>query len=229
MSAKAVDTSECSPADSEIIQRVLAGDVDAYEVIMRRHNQRLYRAARAILRNDDEAEDVIQEAYVRAYQHLRDFAGEAQFSTWLTRIAVNEALARLRLRHRIADAAESGDDRREPMERFASPGPGPEQQAVESEIRRVLEAAIDTLPEPYRVVFVLRQIEEMDTANTAACLDLSEETVKIRLHRSRRMLRRELSARAGAASSQAFLFKADRCDRVVRAVFAALRSSAPTA
>ncbi len=214
-------------ADGEIVQRVLAGEVDAYEVIMRRHNQRLYRAARAILRDDDEAEDVIQETYVRAYQHLADFAGEAQFSTWLTRIAVNEALARLRGRRRVSDAGGDREGRREAMDLFESPSAGPEQQLLEGETRRVLEAAIDALPEPYRVVFVLREIEEMDTAQTAACLDLTEETVKVRLHRSRRMLRRELYARAGAASAEAFLFGANRCDRVVRSVLEAVRGLNP--
>ncbi len=212
-------------SDNEIVQRVLAGEIEAYEVIMRRHNQRLYRAARAILRSDDEAEDVIQETYVRAYQHLRDFAGEAQLSTWLTRIAVNEALSRLRRHQRISDGGEDGEARRQTMERFESQAPGPEQQLLEGETRKVLEAAIDALPEPYRVVFVLREIEEMDTADTAACLELSEETVKIRLHRSRRMLRRRLAERTGAASAQAFLFKADRCNRVVRAVLAAIASA----
>ena len=212
-------------ADSEIIQRVLAGEVAAYEVIMRRHNQRLYRAARAILRDDDEAEDVLQETYVRAYQHLRDFAGEAQFSTWLTRIAVNEALARLKRRERVSDVAGTREARTQAMDILESHAPGPEQQLLEAETRNLLEAAIDALPEAYRVVFVLREIEEMHTAEAAACLDLSEETVKVRLHRARRMLRRELLARAGAASTQAFTFMGERCDRLVRSVLDALGSA----
>ncbi len=110
------------------------------------------------------------------------------------------------------------------MDLFESPAAGPEQRLLELETRRILEAAVDALPEPYRVVFVLREIEEMDTAETAACLDLTQETVKVRLHRSRRMLRRELAARVGAAGAQAFLFMGERCDRVVRSVLETLRS-----
>jgi RNA polymerase sigma-70 factor (ECF subfamily) len=210
--------------DGELVERVLAGELSTYEVIMRRHNQRLYRAARAILRDDDEAEDVLQHTYVRAYQHLHDFAGEAQFSTWLTRIAVNESLARLKRRQRISDPAGTDQARGQTMDLLESPTPNPEQRLLEVETRRVLEAAIDTLPEAYRVVFMLREIEEMSTAEAAACLELSEDVVKVRLHRARRMLRRELYARTGAASAQAFLFMGERCDRVVRSVLDALAS-----
>jgi RNA polymerase sigma-70 factor (ECF subfamily) len=162
---------------------------------------------------------------VRAYQHLRDFAGEAQFSTWLTRIAVNEALSRRRHRQRVSDLAYTDDARRQMMDLFESPTPGPERQLLEAETRRILESAIDDLPDAYRVVFVLREIEEMNTAEAAACLDLTEETVKVRLHRARRMLRRELCARTGSASTQAFQFMGERCDRVVRSVLDSLSAA----
>lgn len=212
------------PADEELIQRVLAGDLAAYEPIMRRHNQKLYRAARAILRDDAEAEDVLQETYVRAYQHLRAFGGHSQFSTWLTRIAVNEALARLRRRKRFSDLAGSDEAKGDAMDRIESRNPDPEQQLLESETRHLLEAAIDALPEPYRLVFALREIQEMDTAETAEFLELTEETVKVRLHRAKRMLRRDLCARTGSAGKEVFAFMGERCDRVVHSVLEILGS-----
>jgi RNA polymerase sigma-70 factor, ECF subfamily len=212
-----------SLSDNEIVCRVVDGDTGAYEALMRRYNQRLYRAARAILRDDDEAEDVLQETYVRAFQHLRQFAGEAQFSTWLTRIAVNECLSRLRRRKRIADLSPRADDEAPTMDSLKSPNAGPDEQLLAAETRSVLESAIDGLPKSYRTVFVLREVEGMSTAETAASLDLSEETVKIRLHRSRLMLRRGLYERAGAVSAQAFRFMGDRCDRVVRRVMQRLK------
>lgn len=212
-----------SLSDNEVVRRVVEGDTGAYEALMRRYNQRLYRAARAILRDDDEAEDVLQETYVRAYQHLKQFAGEAQFSTWLTRIAVNECLSRLRRRKRIADLRPQANDEAPTMDSLKSPNAGPDEQLLAAETRSVLESAIDGLPKSYRTVFVLREVEGMSTAETAASLDLSEETVKVRLHRSRLMLRRGLYERAGAVSAQAFRFMGDRCDRVVRRVMHRLR------
>jgi RNA polymerase sigma-70 factor (ECF subfamily) len=215
------------PADEELVRRVLAGEVAAYEVIMRRHNQRLYRALRAILRNDAEAEDVLQETYVRAYQHLRGFRGQSRFSTWLTRIAINEALARLRRRKRFSDLAGGDEAKGDAMDRIESRNPDPEQQLLESETRHLLEAAIDALPEPYRIVFALREIEEMDTAEAAEYLELTEETVKVRLHRAKRMLRRDLCARTGSAGKEVFAFMGERCDRVVHSVLEILGSSGP--
>jgi RNA polymerase sigma-70 factor (ECF subfamily) len=205
-------------SDNEIVRRVVDGDTGAYEALMRRYNQRLYRAARAILRDDDEAEDVLQETYVRAYQHLKQFAGEAQFSTWLTRIAVNECLSRLRRRKRVADLKPQPNEEAPTMDSLKSPNAGPDEQLLQSETRHVLESAIDALPKSYRTVFLLREVEGMSTAETAVSLDLSEETVKIRLHRSRRMLRRGLYDRAGAVSAEAFRFMGERCDRVVQGV-----------
>ncbi len=206
--------------DEEVVARVLAGDAALFEIIMRRYNQRLYRVARAILRDDDEAEDVMQDTYVRAFQHLSQFAGRAKFSTWLTRIAVHEALGRVRRRARFQDLDPMMESEGDHI--MASNEPDPEQQASTNELNRLLEAAVLALPQSYRAVLVLRDIEGMSTTETAAALDLTEENVKVRLHRGRALLRRELFARAGAAATGAFPFPATRCDRVVKAVFARL-------
>jgi RNA polymerase sigma-70 factor (ECF subfamily) len=200
--------------DEEIVTRVLAGDTGVFEIIMRRHNQRLYRTARAILRDEAQAEDVVQDAYVRAYQHLGQFAGTSQFGGWLLRIAVNEALARLRGRKRYQEATglqEEGDG----MDRFASATPNPEQQASNSEMRILLEQSIDALPEPQRTVLVMRDVEEMSTTETAEALGITEENVKVRLHRARTILRRKLYTHASVESKAAFAFLGARCDHVV--------------
>jgi RNA polymerase sigma-70 factor (ECF subfamily) len=206
-------------SDEEIVTRLRAGDTGLYEVIMRRYNQRLFRIARTMLRSDDEAEDVMQEAYVRAYASLDQFAGKAKFSTWLTKISIHEALSRLQKRKRTQQGigGQNGDDQM--MEAVKSLELDPEQQALRNEATSLLEQAVDALPDLYRSVFVLRTIEDMSTAETAACLDLTEEAVKVRLLRSRQMLRRELYARAGATTAQAFQFLGWRCDRMVHHVF----------
>ena len=189
-------------SDEEVVARVLQGESALFEIIMRRYNQRLYRVARAILRDDGEAEDVMQDAYVRAYQHLNQFAGRAKFSTWLTRIAVHEALSRSRRRSRFDDldtAVESNGDRI-----MTSTDPSPEQQAFSGELKTLLETAVLALPEHYREVVVMRDVEEMSTNEVAVVLDISEENVKVRLHRARALLRRELFAHAGSAAASAF-------------------------
>ena len=212
-------TSQEPLSDEEVVARVLAGETGMFEMVMRRHNQRLYRVARAILRNDGEAEDVMQDAYVRAYEHLNQFAGRAKFSTWLTRIAVHEALARQRRGNRYQELEPMSEREGDPMDRFASLTPNPEQQASNSEIRRLLEEAVDNLPDSYRTVFMLRDIEEMSTTDAADVLEITEENVKVRLHRARALLRKSLYARAGMQKKEAFNFHAMRCDRVVKNVF----------
>jgi RNA polymerase sigma-70 factor (ECF subfamily) len=215
-------------SDEEVVSRVLAGDVASFEILMRRHNQRLYRIGRAILRNDAEAEDVMQDAYVRAYEHLAQFAGRAKFSTWLSRIAVNESVSR---RRRLAKHEElepqmksrttnMSDENGYRTERFAASTPNPEEQASSSEMQRLLEDAIETLPDDFRAVLILRDVEEMDTAEAAAALDISEENVKVRLHRARALMRKKLYLSIGAKHKEAFPFHAVRCDRVVKNVFA---------
>ena len=202
------------------MRRVLAGETSLFEVLMRRYNQRLYRVARAIVRDDAEAEDVTQQAYVNAYRHLDQFAGRAMFSTWLTRIAVHEALARARRRDRFDDKQEAADERDgDTMAALRAPGPDPERQAFAGELRGLIESAIEALPEHYRAVFVMRAVEGMSTSESAECLDITEETAKTRLHRARTMLRETLCERAGIETAAAFSFEAPRCDRVVAAVF----------
>ena len=203
--------------DEQVIERVLAGETAAFEILMRRHNQRIYRAALAITRNDAEAEDVMQDAYVRAFQHLGQFSGRAQFSTWLTRIAVHEALARNRKNGRSesldAITEATGDSI------MPSDSADPETQASTAEMTRVLEQAMLALPDSYRAVIMLRDIEEMSTAEAAEVLDITEENLKVRLHRARSLLREELYTRVGTGKAQAFPFLAPRCDRVVQRVF----------
>jgi RNA polymerase sigma-70 factor (ECF subfamily) len=208
--------------DEDVIARVMAGETELYEVIMRRYNQRLYRIARAIVRQDDEAEDVVQDAYVRAYQHLNQFLGRARFSTWLTKIAVNEALARAQKKNRIQELeAMIGDEKESAL---TAPMASPEQQASTSEMARLLEHAVLSLPRHYRVVLMMRDIEEMSTADTAAALDLSEDNVKIRLHRARLLLREELVVRTGARRTKIFPFLGARCDRIVETVLARIET-----
>ena len=214
MEIRALDRIQAELTDEQVVERVLAGETELFEVLMRRHNQRVYRAARAILRQEHEAEDVMQEAYVRAYQHLGQFAGRASFSTWLLRIAVNEALLRLARRRRFQDLDLPQQPAGDAMNSIATTDPDPERLYCTSEAGRLLENAIDALPEMYRTVFMLRDVEELNTQDTAHVLEITEENVKTRLHRARALLRRELYARTGAASGAAFLFQAARWDRV---------------
>jgi RNA polymerase sigma-70 factor (ECF subfamily) len=207
-----------SPPDEDVIARVLAGEKELYEIIMRRYNQRLYRIARAILRQDDEAEDVVQDTYVRAYQHLDQFLGRARFSTWLTKIAVHEALARAKKKNRMQDIEAMIADERETA--LTAPMASPEHQASTTEMGRLLEQAVLSLPKHYRLVFMMRDVEEMSTADTAAALALSEDNVKIRLHRARLLLREELVTRASASRTKIFSFLGARCDRIVQNVLA---------
>ena len=211
-------------SDDEVVRRVRAGETGLYEIVMRRYNQRLFRVARAILRDDAEAEDVTQQAYVNAYRHLDQFAARAMFSTWLTRIAVHEAFARARRRRRFDEQETVDDWDGDTMDALKSPGPDPERQAFAGELRALIESAIEALPEHYRAVFVMREVEGMSTAESAECLDITEETAKTRLHRARLLLRDTLYERAGIETAAAFSFEAPRCDRVVAAVFAQIEA-----
>jgi len=215
-------------SDEEIVRRVLNGEIALFELIMRRFNQRLYRVARAILRDDSEAEDVMQDAYVRAYEHLSQFAGRSQFATWLTRIAIHEALARVQRRKRTEqlgnDWEESGIDGEVNV---AASALNPEEQLSVAELGRALEDAILAIPEQYRLVLMMRDVEQLSTTETAAALDLSEENVKVRLHRARAMVRKILSARAGVEAPRAFGFMGERCDRVVARVMQKIAAGRP--
>lgn len=202
-------------SDDEVINRVLAGESQCFELLVRRYNQRVYRAVRAVLGNGAEAEDVMQEAHFSAYRHLAEFEGRAAYATWLTKIAVRLAIlhAKKDSRFDVRDFAE--EELPYPLKENAM---NPEAVSASSETREVLEQAILTLPPQYRVVVMMRDVEEMSTQETAIALDLSEEAVKVRLHRARAMLRRELFSMVGATSTSAFEFGASRCDRVTAAV-----------
>jgi RNA polymerase sigma-70 factor (ECF subfamily) len=204
-------------SDEEIVNRVVDGQTALYEVLMRRHNERVYRAARSIVRDEDEAEDVMQQAYVNAYAHLRQFDRRAKFSTWLTKIAIHEALSRARKRGRY-QAVDFAEEENLAVER--QPSRDPEHQAFAGELRTLLEASIDELPDGLREVFMLREVDGLNTAETAESLGVSEDVVKTRLSRGRAALRNRLAERAGILAPDAFRFPQPRCDRIVAAVFA---------
>jgi RNA polymerase sigma-70 factor (ECF subfamily) len=222
-SAVAVDTH--AQTDEDVIRQVLDGDSGMFELLMRRYNERVYRAARAIVRDEQEAEDVMQQAYVNAFTHLRQFTGAARFSTWLTKIAINESLARVRRRGRY----EPFDDDLSNVEpfMFRNPEENPERQAFTGELRGLLEWAVDRLPDGMREVFMLREVEGLSTAETAEALNVSEDVVKARLSRGRAALRRLLMDRTGATAPEAFRFYRPRCDRVVGHVLARIARERP--
>ena len=197
-----------SLTDEEIVDRVRAGDRALFELILRRHNERIYRTVRSILRDEAEVEDAMQQAYVDAFAHLGDFAGRARFSTWLTRIAVHEALARKRRQRPEGEL----------MTNLPDPNRSPEQRTQDAETQKLLVTAIDDLPEHFRTVFVLRAVQGLSIEETAETLDLNTETVKTRLHRARGLLQKSILARTEPALAQALPFPDTRCDRVVAAV-----------
>lgn len=205
--------------DAALAARVAARDTGAFETLMRRHNRRLFRVARAILRSDADAEDAVQDAYVKAYRAMAGFRGESRLSTWLTRIVVNEAYARLRrvpraeviplvddLAHVEVDVAQAQEPER------------PDEAATRAELRRLLERHIDALPEPFRTVFVLRDVEELAVEEVAATLGIAEATVRTRAFRARALLRAALAQEIDVATADAFAFAGDRCDRLVAGV-----------
>ena len=211
--------------DEEIVRRVRAGDSAVFEILMRRHNQRVYRVVRAVVKDEADVEDVMQQAYINAFTHLHQFEDRSQFSTWLIRIALHEAFGRRRKTQRAEtttarNRSDADDDRGEFMDTLTSPEADPERQAYAQELHRVLEAAVDTLPETYRTVFMLRDIEGLSTRETGQGLGLGDEAVKTRLHRARVMIRRAVTVRIGEVAAGAFQFHAPRCDRVVSAVLA---------
>ena len=205
-------------SDEEIVERVLAGDSGLFEILMRRHNQRIYRIVRGILRDDGESEDVMQDAYVRAYQHLGQFEGRASFVTWLTRIAMHEAFARA---ERMKRQTSLDSDESVSESTMATPQENtPERNAANRELGSALEAAILSLPPKYRSVIMMRDVEELNTAEAASALEISEDAVKVRLHRARALVRRALYRQSGQCARELFTFPATRCDRVVAAVLA---------
>lgn len=205
-------------------------DEAAVRELIRRHNQRLFRAARAVVRSDAEAEDVVQASYVKAFTHLDSFRGEARFATWLTRIAINEAMERLRRQRAnvTLDRLDAGLDTAKVIAFPALPQPAdPEIEVSRTEVRLLLERAIDDLPDPFRSVFVLRDIEGLDIEETAEQLGIRPETVKTRLHRARRHLRATLETQFGSAFATLFPFDGQRCVAMADRVIDQLRRHQP--
>ena len=212
---------DLAQSDADLVARAKRRDPEAFRFIMKRHNQRLYRLARGVVRDDAEAEDIVQEAYLRAFSHLDGFRGEASLATWLSRITINEALGRLRKRRRrreaIAPAQSVADGQVVPFPLNAA-SDDPERTMAQRQILHLVEQATDNLPEIYRVVFVARVIEGLSQEETAGLLGLREATVKTRLHRARALLRKELDARIGPILLDAFPFAGRRCDRLTDGV-----------
>ena len=207
---------EALSGDLMLVQRALARDAGAFRTIIKTYNQRLYRIARGILRNDAEAEDVVQEAYVRAFANLAAFRGDASLATWLSRIVINEALGRLRKRRRTAAMPENPEAR---IIRFPlNPSDDPERTMAQRQILALVERATDSLPDIYRMVFVARVIEGLSMEETADLLGLRPETVKTRLHRARSLLRKALDDEIGPVLLDAFPFAGRRCERLTQAV-----------
>jgi RNA polymerase sigma-70 factor (ECF subfamily) len=212
-------------SDEDVVRRIRLGETALFEVLMRRYNQRIYRAVRAILRDDADAEDVMQQAYLNAYRHLDQFADRAKFSTWLTKIAVYEALHRVRKPMPEGSGDKEGPEGITTMDTIKSTGPNPERALLAGETASLLEAAVAGLPDGLRDVFILRDVDGLSTLETAESLGIKEDTVKTRLHRARRHLRRHLSTSIESAASATFQFHAVRCDRVVAHVMQALRDA----
>ena len=213
--------------DSDLVTLTASGDHRAFEALMRRHNGRLFRAARAILKDDTEAEDAVQEAYLDAYRHMPEFRGESQVGTWLVRIAVNHALMRLRKQKR--DSVVVSFDQEEPgdsgaiVEHLADErNEAPTTTIQRSEIRQLLERRIDELPMSYRTVFILREVEEMSVEETSTALGIPAATVRTRLFRARALLRQALAREVDYVTGEVFGFAGARCDRIVGAVLARL-------
>ena len=214
-------TAPAGTGDAELVRRALARDEAAVRAIMQANNRRLYRLARGILRNDGEAEDVVQETYVRAFTHLEQFRGDSSLSTWLSRIAMNEALGRLRRQRPGVEWSSLASRARRSRRSSSFPSSSaddPEKSMAQREIQQVVEHAIDELPEAFRLVFITRVIEGMNVEETAEMLGLKPETVKTRLHRARSMLRDNVERKIGPVVMDAFPFAGKRCERLTEAV-----------
>ncbi|WP_051334166.1 RNA polymerase sigma factor [Mesorhizobium sp. WSM3224] len=219
MRKPAIEAAETGAADADdmaLVRRALARDPDAFRSIIKTHNQRLYRIARGVVRNDAEAEDIVQEAYMRAFANLGAFRGEASLSTWLSRIVINEALGRLRKRKRIVAMPENPEAQ---IIRFPlNPSDDPERTMAQRQILGLVERATDSLPDVYRTVFVARVIEGLSIEETADLLGVRPETVKTRLHRARTLVRKALDDEIGPVLLDAFPFAGQRCERLTQAV-----------
>jgi RNA polymerase sigma-70 factor (ECF subfamily) len=225
LDAQAVGTALTGLTDADVVRRVLDGEPALFEVLMRRHNQRVFRAIRSVLRDDGESEDAMQQAWLNAYSHLGQYEGTSAFPTWMTRIALNEALGRVGRRQRLVPI----DQVPEGEAGMRSTAQDPDGRAADRELGRMMEEAVDELPDMYRGVFMLREIEGMSTADAAFALGTSEEVVKVRLHRARLLLRDRLYERVGSAARGAFPFLGWRCDRMVAKVLGRILGDPPPA
>jgi RNA polymerase sigma-70 factor (ECF subfamily) len=230
MTTAAAKEARQGASDLDVIQRVLGGEKNAFELLMRRYNRPLYRTARSILKDDADAEDALQESYLLAYRNLHLFRGDSSLATWLTRIVVNESVARLRKTARRAQIIELGANTVSDEHRYEDAMPSmspmtaepPEHSTARAEMRGMIERKIDALPESFRVVFMLRAIEEMTVEETAACLGIPEATVRTRYFRAKSLLRESLSREIDFALEEAFAFDGARCDRIVEGVMQTL-------
>lgn len=215
-----VEGTRSEDSDGELLVRLRAGEPAAYAILMRRNNQRLYRLARGILDDEMEAEEAVQEGYLRAFTHLDGFKGEASLATWLARIVLNEALGRRRRRRPMADLDSMAEtlSGRDGLPLTGTVEPSPEQAIARQEIRRAIERAVDALPPAFRSVFMLRALEQLSVSATAACLAIPEDTVKSRFHRANKLLRGALAAEFGPWLDGAFPFLGARCDRLTGTV-----------
>ena len=232
MNLPAARPSGASSSESDLIVRISRGDQVAFEMLMRQHNGRLFRIARAILKDDSEAEDALQDAYLNAYRRIGDFRGEAGLATWLTRIVINQALMRLRRQKRDRVVVPFGDPAnragQEEVEVADRNAESPSSAALRAEIRRMLERRIDELPVAFRTVFVMREVEDMSVGETAACLSLPPATVRTRLFRARALLREALARDMDSATTAVFGFAGARCDRMVARVLSHLDGRTPS-
>lgn len=206
-------------SDDEIITQIISGHTDLFAELIQRYNQRLYRIVRSYLRDEQNVKDVMQSAYLKAFEKLKQFRGEAQFSTWLTRIAINEALKKLNQQKRISDLNDVTDERNGDQNNRVETYT-PEAKMIQDDMNRHLEKAIDTLPPKYRSVLVMREIEQMSTEETAKTLDISRTNVKVRLHRAKKMLRKELTNMLDEIDL--FSFKGENCDQMTNHVMSLL-------
>ncbi len=209
-------TASTNISDAQVIERVMNGDKGAYELVMRKYNPRLFRIVRTYLKDEDDIEDIIQESYIKAYEQLPRFEKRSSFSTWLIRIAINEALSRIRQRKRFASMADDDPEDTGPVRKLPAQLTNkdtPMEKLMNTELKEILEKAVEGLPEKYRAVFVMREIEDMSIAETSASLAISKTNVKVRLNRAKEMLRDSISE--SYHDADVFHFNLVRCDRIV--------------
>jgi RNA polymerase sigma-70 factor (ECF subfamily) len=207
--------------DNGIVEKILNGERDLFEILMRRHNQRLYRVARSVLNHDEEAEEVLQESYVRAFTKLDQFRGQAKLSTWLSKIVLYEALSRLRKKRRIVEVGTVSE--LETKMGVSEQNKTPQDEMMRNETIQIMEKAINALPAKYRSVLVMREVEGLNVAETADHLGLTEQTVKTRLFRAHSILRKQITQELGQNLSSVYSFMNERCDRIVQNVMLRVR------